>query len=445
MSDACPYDEAFQRAVLRLMQTDEPFAARAFQWIDRGFFTTEALGWIFTVFEGYWRDYHAPCADSPLRVAVGHAPSHRSDYYHQEVEAVIARANVPEADWVKDKLTDFCRRSVFAIAHRESASLYTDGKPTEAYDVMAKAQDRIREIDFDYVDRQWFFEELGDRQNARMREDRVSRMSTGILELDAACGGGAQPGEVWSVFAYAKRCKTTWLCNQGYFALRTAAAPVLHVVLEGRGDKIAARYDSMFSNELYTKVKRGDIEPRMLGFMHEEYSRMRRRLVIRTMNDWDVNMTHVQAEVKELASNGFVPRMLILDYVDLLRSRYENTGEGSERQHQVEASRDLKRFVNQHDLACWTAWQATRPKPDAHTREHVLTSGNVADAYAKVRIVDAYGSLNATDEEMEQNQMRIFWEAHRDSPVRRTWAITNDLDRSRMAKEVIGLETPAGT
>jgi replicative DNA helicase len=337
---------------------------------------------------------------------------------------------------VKDKLADFCKRNLFSMAHKESAALFNDGKSDDAYDVMAKAQDKIREIDFGEIDRQWFFEELSERQRQRHISQLKSyrAISTGIPDLDVLTDGGIQDGEVWAVLAYAKRCKTTWLINQGATALRMYAVPVLHIILEGRSEQISNRYDAYFSDNLYKKVKAGEIDPQSFRVMQDEYRRLRNLLVIRTMNDWDVNVLMVKAEIEELRAHGFKPEMLIVDYVDLLRSRYRVE---SETQHQVAASRDLKRFINQTGMKCWTAWQAQRPKPNAHTKQHVLSSGNVADAYAKVRIVDSYGSLNATDDEMKAGEMRVFWEGHRDAPVNKTWLIANDLSRMKMITNII--------
>jgi hypothetical protein len=242
-------------------------------------------------------------------------------------------------------------------------------------------------------------------------------------------------GELWVVFAYAKRGKSTWLINQGYNALNVMARPVLHIVLEGSGEQIAARYDAIFSQELYTNVKHGTINPTAYKAMHERYARLKKKLVIRTLNDWDVNVLHIQAEMAKLKAQNFKPELLLVDYMDLLRSR---TRCDSETQHQVNAARDLKRLVNQEQVACWSAWQAQRPKSGSQEREHVLTSANVADAYAKVRIVDAYGSLNATDAEMEEGRMRVYMEGHRDAPIGRLYTIRNDLSTMRMITSVEG-------
>ncbi len=432
---AFQFEPGFQRTILRLMMIDDVFCMKCLQHCRASFFTIEPLGWMFNIFEAYWKTYNLTCSDVPLRGALGYISKEKTPTYYAEIEAVIACGGVPEAEYVKHELGNFCRRNLFAQAHQESARLFNSDKPDEAYDVVARTQDDIRKVDFGDIDRQWFFEELQDRQRDRYKRSiERSAYATGLTELDKATDGGVQRGEVWSVLAYAKRCKTTWLCNQGFNAIRMHAEPVLHVILEGQGHQISAKYDSLFGNQLYRKVKRGEIDPQVFGSMHEEYLQNSNLLVIRTLNDWDVNIMQVKAELDELKGHGFNPGMLILDYIDLLRSRYKAD---SETKHQVEASRDFKRLCLTENVAGWTAWQAQRPKDNAHTREHVLTSGSVADAYAKVRIVDAFGSLNATDDELKKNEMRIFWEAHRDAPINKTWAITNDLDHQRMVTSIL--------
>lgn len=436
---AFQFEPGFQRSILRLMMIDDVFCMRALQHVRASFFTIEALGWIFTTYTRYWEAYHRRCTEVPLRDALRYVPLEKIPVYYADVELVIGMGGVPEADYVKAQLADFCRRNLFSAAHQESAALFNESKSVEAYDVMARAQDEIRKVDFGDVDRSWFFEELADRQYERARMGDFHRgYSTGIPELDKLTGGGVQAGEVWAVLAYAKRCKTTWLTNIGFSTIRQYAEPVLHILLEGRRQEITAKYDSLFSNELYTKVKVGEIDPRLYASLQYEYQQNRKLLVVRTLNDWDVNILQIKAELDELRGHDFRPSMLILDYVDLLRSRYRAD---TETKHQVEASRDLKRLINTSEMACWTAWQAQRPKDNAHLREHILTSGAVADAYAKVRIVDAYGSLNATDEEMERGEMRVHWEAHRTAPVHKTWVITNDLSRQRMVTSVLAAST----
>lgn len=436
---AFSFELGFQRALLRLMMRDELFCLLATQHVRPSFFTIEPLGWMFRLFDQHWKGHMQAPTDVVLRNAIIRVPQDRAQAYMLEAESVIACGEVPEHEWLKEQLTDFCRRNMFAIAHEESARLFNAGQVAKAYDVMADAQDRMREVDFAPVSRQWFFEELPERQRKRTaRAERGNCFYTGIPELDRATGG-VQEGEVWAVFSYAKIGKTTWLANQGYNAIRMQKQRVAHFILEGRDHEVPDRYDALFSNSLYSRVRRGEIDAQRYRELEEEYSYNRGLLVIRTFNDWNVNILAIQGELRELRAHNFVPAMIIVDYADLLRARHRVD---SEREHQIEGNRDLKRLANQEGFATWTAWQAKAPKENAGRVPHVLTSASVADAYGKVRIVDAFGSINITDQEKARGEMRVYWEGHRSVDIRKMWLVSNDLSRSRMVTEVVA-EAPA--
>lgn len=429
------FDLSFQRSMLRLMMLDGGFASKVHRWVDSGMFTSPALGWIYGVFESYWKQYDGPCSEMVLRDAARTLPDDKAYRYTSEIDLIVQIARVNESEYIAEKLADFVKQAIFARAHQDSVKPFNAGKTEEAYRVMMQAMEKIQEVDFNDVARSWLFDELLQRQQQRHRDqmDFGSRsFTTGIRGLDDLTDGGVHLGELWAVFAYAKRCKTTWLINQGFNATRVHRMPTLHLLLEGRLETATARYDACFSGELYTRVKRGDIDAKLYYSLQNEYQSLRKLLVVRRLDGWDNTIDDVRAELQYLKSTyGFVPKMLITDYADLGRKRDASKNE-NETGHQIGFSRDLKRLHENEEIAGWTAWQATRPSKGAHTRKHVLSSANVADAYAKVRIVSAYGSLNATDEEMEMGVMRYFHEGHRDAPVNRTWKISNDLERMRM-------------
>jgi replicative DNA helicase len=440
---AFPFEVGFQRAILRLMMIDDAFAVKALEWVESGHFTSEPLGWMFETFVGYWKQYQQRTSDMVLREHLRKLPQDRASRYATEVEMVIALGVVPEEEYVRAQLADFTKQAMFAVAHQRSAELFNAGKRSEAYDTTMRALERIQTVGFDQVDRIWLFDELPERQRERIRRQLnpgYGAFTTGIPELDEATDGGAQFGQVWAIFAYAKRCKTTWLVNQLFHATRVHRQPTVYFNLEGSGGMIASRLDACFSLELYSKVKSGDIDPQRYSLLYQEYQSLRNLCVIRTLNDWDITILSLVQELQYLKSvYGFIPRMMVVDYMDLGRSR-DRIPDGSETKHQLAFARDLKRHVNNNEVACWSAWQAHRPEKGAAQKKHVLRSSSVADAYAKVRVVDAYGSLNATDQEMREGKMRVFWEEHRDHPVNKLWEVTNDLARMRMLTSAVFVE-----
>lgn len=433
----------FQRGVIRLMLVDDAFAQRALEYLNVGFFSVEALGWIFKRYHAYWHEYLAKLTDTVLREELRRCSQDKQGIYGPEV-AMVLDAPATDGQYIKAKLEEFVRVNVFAESHRKSATLFMDKKYVESFDEMRRAMDRINQIEFEKPQRSFFFEELEERQERRVRyENDASRIPwiTGIPMLDKATNGGALPGEVWAVLAQKKRGKTTWLVNQGFHATRILRQPTLHIMLEGNIHQVEDKYDTLFAYEHYRQVRRGDITAAVYADMVSEYMLLRRKLVIRCLNDFRITMLDVIAEIEKLRALGFFFKKLILDYVDLLRSRDTNVSD--ELTHQLDGQRDLKRYSLQHDLATWTAWQAQRPPSvGMDFKEHYLSTANMADCYAKSRVVDFYGSLNSTDQELQRGSMRVYAEGYRDSILGKYYRVQSDLQTMRMFTGVEEFEKP---
>lgn len=415
----------FQRALLRLAMTDPSFCHKAMQYVQPSFFTSKPLGWIFTRMRKYYREYETKISEMVLREQA------QSDAgYVIEVEAVIGTV-VTDAAFLRDQLREFVCRNIFARAHEESQKLYNEGKHTAAYDTTCKAMDELRAVDFDTVDRSWLFDELPMRMKRRYRDARDPTEGvypTGIDPVDDIMGGGAKRGEVHLIIAPPKAGKTLWLIDKGFVTTRVVRKRVLYFNMEGSTKLIEDRFDSCFSTELYTHVKRGEIRPALYNEMVEEYRQLRGLLVIRTVNDWDVNILTLSSELKELAAIGFEPEMIIVDYQDLMRSRNEA---GTETQHQIDSMRDLKRLANR-GYCIWSACATQRPKEGDEDREFLIKSQNIANAYDKIRVADGYGSLNVTNAEKEKGECRYYFENYRDGAVGRVYRLTNQNDRMRI-------------
>lgn len=419
----------FQRALLRLAMIDPSFCHKSMMYVRPSFFTSRPLGWIFIQMRKYYREFESKMSDMVLRECATKDPG-----YLIEAEAVIA-TRVADADYIRSQLQEFVRRNIFARAHEESQQLYNDGQHVKAYDLMCKAMDELRAVDFEAVDRSWLFDELPQRMKRRYhasRDPTEGVYPTGIEAVDDIMGGGPKRGETHLILAPPKMGKTLWLIDKGFVATRVLRKPVLYINLEGNTKLIEDRFDSCFSTELYTQVKRGEIRPALYNEMSEEYRQLRGLLVIRTLNDFDVTILHVASEVKELESVGFEPELILIDYVDLMRSRNEA---GTETQHQIDSMRDLKRFSNR-GYCIWSACATQRPKEGDDEREFLWKSSNIANAYDKIRVADGYGSLNATREERERGECRYYLENYRDAAVGRVYRLHNENDRMRIAVTV---------
>jgi replicative DNA helicase len=402
---------------------DDHFNHQAQRYVKPDYFTTKALGTVFRWLSNYYEEYQIACTDMPLRQ---YAQQSGNQVYSDEVEAIISLGFLVEDAFIKSQLKDFIRRNKFQQAFRDSQEIYNRGQHAEAYDAMARSMDEIYTVDFDSPNRTFFFESLNERQSRRYKAainplDGV--YPTGFEEMDRAFNGGLHDGEVFMVLSYPKVGKTRWLAWQGFCAAFYTRVPVLHINLEGPRAQIEDRYESLFSGISYWDM-RGGLDQDTYQRLQEDYQMLRKLLVIRSFDDFDITMLDVKAEVVELRTKGFDPRLLVLDYADMLRGRGKMD---SEMAHQTAAVRDLKRFVSNRRMGCWTASQAQRPtKKRFVDREEILTANQIADSYAKIRIVDAYGSINQTETEYHADQFRIYWEGYRQGKLGKLFRLQNN-------------------
>ena len=446
-----PFDTHFQQALLRLLCEDHGFGVRAVKHLRPEYFEHETLAWIYTCIVRHIDTYSAPPSVLVLQQMAGQLDPQIAGYYGAVIERV-RQADLKDADWIKDVVLDFVQRNLFVRAHHESRALYNAGKADAAYDLMREQMGVIEHTTWDPVDRSFFYEELpqrlADRRHIAQLGDAIP---TGFPWLDHILGGGLHQGELGVWQAYAKIGKTTMLVQHGMAANRLII-PILHIVLEGSRRLIENRYDSGLTGELYSNIKVGEMNARAYQLAMQEYEWMRGMLVVRGFVDqWDVNVLHIDEELKDLKrSRGFVPKGIIIDYADLMTGRekrfYKNKTES-----QSAAYRDVKRLAGHGPgYAIWTASQAQRPKKEDQDKAQLLTSSNVADAYEKVRACDFWGSLNQTSaeksealvKELGHQVARVYAEMYRDNAANQMVVMAYDPERMRIWPRT-GLQSPS--
>ena len=428
LPETFPFGVEFQKALFRLITEDVSFATAAMPYLEPGFFENEVLVWGYNYMVDYKAKYNAVPTVQVMLEDMRHLDPQVQELYRLTLQQVV-QADLSAEAWLRDKVLDFIKRNLFVRAFKDSRKKYNLGQVGEAYDVMMRAMERITTMDWTPPDRSFFFDEFTQRFARRLSEDpALDTISTGIPELDHVLGGGLSIGELGIWVAYAKRGKSTMLVNQGVQAVRRGNHKTLHLVFEGSRKQVEARYDTVFAQESYQRVRSSDFSSReTFERMQFDYRMYSRKLVVRGFTDeWNYTCQNIWDEMKELKRlYNWKPELLVVDYGDLLRGRGEFR---SETEHQTAAFRDLKSLANR-GYAVWTASQAQRPKKDVDMDEELLQSRKIADAYAKVRVADFLGTLNQTREERVNHQMRILAEMYRDNEAGRVILVKADFDK----------------
>lgn len=422
-----PFGAEFQAALLRLLTEDPGFASAVIGYLEPGYFENEVLSWVYTRMVAYRERYEAI---PNLRVIDAEASSldEKSRDFYRAVVAEVREADLGSRDWLMDRTLDFVKRNIFVRAHEDAARAYNAGDVTKAYQINLEASERILHTDWKAPDREFFFQNLAQRQADRLSADpMMESVSTGIHELDHILGGGLSKGELGVFMGHAKRGKTAMLANLGVQAIRRGDHRVFHAVFEGSRRMVADRYDTIFAQEPHSLIQRGGISTDRYRALQYEYGMFADRLIVRGFTEgWDYTVADIDAELKDLRRlYGWVPDLIVVDYGDLLRGRGQHK---TETQHQTAVFRDLKTLANR-GYAVWTATQPQRPKTDPDLKAELLCSQNVADAYAKIRIADFFASLNQTREEREAKQMRLYAELYRGNAADQVIYVHADFER----------------
>lgn len=416
MSEKFPFDIVFEKKLLHLLQNDSNLLIKASKYLKKEYFSTEVLQWIYFLYIDYYSRYNKSVSSEVLYAELLELQKRKPEVRlleYVEVLKDIRDIKVTEKEYIIEKVEEFIKRNMFVRGFKKMKDEYNASQFDDSIETMHDTFDKINQVKFNETHRSFFFEEAGER--AFKRNDKIQsgieRFSTGILELDAKTEGGLGRGELGVVLADAGVGKSICVINSGASVVRSFGK-VVHFTLEGKRGQVADRYESRLLNYEYNKIKRNELPPEF----NKHYEMYNNSLVIIEMLDrWDYTVLDIEAELKHLASIDFVPDMIIVDYGDLLSPR--NLSKENTYLSQEQTYRDLKTLANKYNAAVWSPTQANRAEKGTDPKNNInfwYTRYNQADCYAKVRICDLFITLNRTDQEARENQMRVYLDKFRD-------------------------------
>lgn len=436
-----PFDDGFQRTLLLLLTEDHGFALGVGKHLEPRYFESPVLAWAWNVALEHMETYGSPPAIRTILQSTRKLEAQTRPIYEQ-VLAEVERVSIHDAEWLRAQTIDFVRKQKFIHLMIASQAMWNTGKTDDVYEFVTTEIGNLSDISASEEDEAFFFETFGKRQAERLRRTvEMDTVPTGLPALDNVLDGGLSEGELGAWVAYAKCGKSTMLVNLGVSAVRLGQHQVAHFVLEGRRAQVEGRYDAAFTEVVYNELKWGKLGADYHMSTMNQYQFYRKKLMIRGMTaNWDCSILDISNCLNRWRKDhGWKPRVLVVDYVDIMAPRTE--GYKNETTKQTAATRDLKSLVDTGYVG-WTAVQSQRPNAGVDEQAHLVTSGMVADAYAKVRIFDFLGSINRTNAEQLANIARLYAELYRDNAAGQVWPVW--FDNARMViEEREGIVSPS--
>ena len=199
--------------------------------------------------------------------------------------------------------------------------------------------------------------------------------------------------------------------------------------LEMSEDKIAQRFDSVMT--LIPQAQLKDISTQLR--VQERLSIFRTnfpgsRLVIKEFPTGTATVNTIRALLVQLRNyEEFVPDVIVVDYLELLRPVRENQ---HEYQAQQRIAEELRGLSMESKVLVWTATQTNRQGRSVK----IITDAELGDSYGKIRTCDFAVSLNQSEEEFDNGTMRAYVVKSRNGRPRFTVPMEVDYNVLRMSE-----------
>ena len=158
---------------------------------------------------------------------------------------------------------------------------------------------------------------------------------------------------------------------------------VLHYTLELGEDYVGRRYDAFFTNIPVNRIT----EQKNRSKVEEVVETLQGQLIIKEYSPGKASISTIESHIKKCIDLDFKPDLIIIDYVDLLRSKRTSRERKEEIDDIYISTKGLARELN---LPIWSVSQVNR----AGAKDDIIEGDKAAGSYDKLMIADVAISLS---------------------------------------------------
>ena len=396
------FSENIQRGIIYLLKNDEWFYSQIINLVKPEYFEFPHHQRMFSIVKNHHEKYgKIPKDDFIIEEARQYCTSQSpiSDYV-DEIEFInrIDESMLGDRDYFLDLIEKFAKRESVKDAIKKGIVLLNEGNIDEIEPLIRKAISISRIVDVG----QDYFPDYYSRWDRIENKADTPKFKTVLPSLDRSLDGGLGSKELAMVIAPPGVGKSLYLVNQAVTSLMDGKK-VVYISLEMSEDKIAQRFDSVISMLPTIKTKsaacRLEVKKR-LDVFKDKFNMS--NLIIKEFPCGQLNTNGLRAYLSQLSqTNDFVPDVICLDYMELMRSNREML---QEYQAQQRISEELRGLAMEYKCLIWTATQTNRQGRSVR----VITDLELGDSYGKIRTCDFAISLNQNEEEYDNGIMRVY-------------------------------------
>lgn len=214
--------------------------------------------------------------------------------------------------------------------------------------------------------------------------------------LDDYIGGGVSPGEIAVVIAPPGGGKSMMLVKGAATAL-LEGKNVVYYSMELSEEVVGQRFDACIND---IKLNHVWEYPEYISEKLEDVAALGGGLKIKEFLEGGVTVNTIKAHLKTLELEGFVPDIIFVDYLGLMKP----LGSYAEKRHALtDITEGLRNIANNYRIPVWTAHQTNR----SAIQEERINSGHIGESLGIIATADLVFGLGRPDEMKEINRAML--------------------------------------
>ena len=377
LSNLSQYGVGFQIKVLSSLLTHKEFLLNIQDALSEEYFDNQAHKWIIKEILNYFHKYHTCPSMDVLKVELKKIDNEVLQLSIKEQLREAYKASDEDLKYVEEEFSNFCKNQQLKKALLTSVDFLNAGD----YDSIRSLIDNALKAGQD--------KNIGHEYNkdteSRYRDDHRTAVPTPWEPFNELLQGGLGNGDFGLIFGNPGGGKSWSLVALGGYAVKLGYN-VIHYTLELGSDYVGRRYDAFFTNVpvqniMNFKSKVEEVIPKLEG-----------QLIIKEFPTGKATINTIESHIKKCIDLDFKPDLIIIDYVDLLRSK-RNSRERKEEIDDIYIS--TKGLARELNLPIWSVSQVNR----AGAKDDIIEGDKAAGSYDKMMVTDVAISLSRKKED----------------------------------------------
>ncbi len=366
------YGPSFQIKVISALLTHKEFLLNIQDILSEEYFDNNAQKWIIKEILKYYQKYHCTVSMDVLKVELKKIDNEVLQVSIKEQLREAYKSSDEDLKYVEEEFSNFCKNQQLKKALLTSVDFLNAGD----YDSIRTMIDNALKAGQD--------KNMGHEYNkdveSRYREDHRTIVPTPWESINELLQGGLGNGDFGLIFGNPGGGKSWSLVALGGFAVKLGYN-VLHYTLELGSDYVGRRYDAFFTGVGVQNITKHKDQ------VEEAVTQLPGQLIIKEYPTGKASISTIESHIKKCIDLDFKPDLIIIDYVDLLRSKRKNRERKEEIDDIYISTKGLARELN---LPVWSVSQVNR----AGAKDDIIEGDKAAGSYDKMMVTDVAISLS---------------------------------------------------